>query len=72
MRLWGRKIIQGIDGFGAFWVQRCIYTPALDWKNCRWTEVRVVISYRTSSGIVQALLDVANDGLITWCRCGPV
>jgi len=26
----------------------------------------------TSSGIVQALLDITGDGLITRCRCGPI
>ena len=31
-----------------------------------------VVSYRTRNGTVQALLDIAENGLITRCRCGPV
>ena len=32
----------------------------------------VLVTYRTSSGIVETLLDIADDGLITCCACGPV
>jgi hypothetical protein len=32
----------------------------------------VVVTYRTNTGIVEALLDIADDGLITCCCCGPV
>jgi hypothetical protein len=45
--------------------------PRLNSKSCRWTEA-VVVSYRTSSGVVQALLDTSEDGLITLCRCTPI
>jgi ketosteroid isomerase-like protein len=68
----GRKIIHGLEGIAAYWRQRCIETPALDLEELQLDGGAVVVSYRTSSGIVQALLDVANDGLITRTRCGPI
>ena len=49
-----------------------IETPALELQDLHMDGGAVVISYRTSSGIVQALLDIAEDGLITRCRCGPI
>jgi hypothetical protein len=35
-------------------------------------EGAVITSYRTRSGIVQALLDISDEGLISRCRCGAV
>lgn len=32
----------------------------------------VAVSYLTTGGIVQALLDIRDDGLISRCRCGPI
>jgi hypothetical protein len=46
--------------------------PALELENLQVDGGAVVISYRTGSGIVQALLDIAEDGMIYRCRCGPI
>jgi hypothetical protein len=68
----GRKIIQGKEGISAYWRCRFLQIPALELEELQTDGGAVVVSYRTSSGIVQALLDIADDGLITRCRCGPV
>ena len=62
----GRKTIYGQEGY------RGLLATSLHRKTCDMDGGAVVISYRTSSGIVQALLDIAEDGLITRCRCGPI
>ena len=67
----GRKFIQGREGIAAYWRHRFIDMPALELEDLQVDGGAVVISYRTSSGIVQALLDITGDGLITRCRCGP-
>jgi hypothetical protein len=67
----GRKIIQGRRSLWAYWQHRCIERPALELVNLQMDGGAVVVSYRISSGIVHALLDIAEDGLITRCRCGP-
>ena len=68
----GRKVIHGQEGIVAYWRQRLIETPALSLENLQMDGGTVVVSYRTATGIVQALLDIADDGLISRCRCGPV
>lgn len=68
----GRKIIHGREGITAYWRDRFIETPALELEDLKLDGGAVVVSYWTSSGIVQALLAIANDGLIVRCRCGPV
>ena len=68
----GRKVIYGQEGIAAYWRHRFIETPALELQDLHMDGGAVVISYRTSSGIVQALLDIARDGPITRCRYGPI
>jgi len=68
----GEKIIHGQDGIAAYWRHRFIESPALGLEDLQVDGAAVVVSYRTDNGIVQALLDIASDGLITHCRCGPV
>ena len=65
----GRKIIHGQEGIAAYWRHRFIAMPAFELEDLQVDGGAVVVSYRTSSGIVQAMLDVAEDGLITRCRC---
>ena len=67
-----RKIIHGQEGIAAYWRHRFIEMPALELENLQVDGDVVVISYRTDRGTVQALLDVAQDGMISRCRCGPV
>jgi hypothetical protein len=72
-KTWGRRwIIHGQEGIAAFWRDRLIESPALDLDDLHLEGGAVVVSYRTSSGIVWALLDISENGLITRCRCGPV
>ena len=68
----GRKIIHGREGIAAYWRHRFKEWPALDLEDLQLDGGTVVVSYGTNSGIVQALLDIADDGLIRRCRCGPV
>ena len=68
----GRKIIHGQEGIAAYWRHRFIEMPALELEDLQVDGGAVVISYRTSSGIVQAMLDIAEDGMINRCRCGPI
>jgi hypothetical protein len=68
----GRKIIHGQEGIAAYWRNRFIAMPALELEDLQVDGSAVVISYQTSSGIVQALLDIAEDGMINRCRCGPI
>jgi ketosteroid isomerase-like protein len=68
----GRKIIYGRAGIAAYWRQRFVESPALELEDLQVDDAAVVVSYRTNSGVVQALLSIANDGQITRCRCGPV
>ena len=68
----GRKIIQGAEGISAYWRHRFLEIPALELDDLQMDGGAVVISYRTSSGIVQALLDIEEDGMIYRCRCGPI
>jgi ketosteroid isomerase-like protein len=68
----GRKTIHSQEGITSYWRKRFIEMPALDLEELHVDGGAVVVSYRTGSGIVQALLDVAEDGLITRCRCGPI
>ena len=66
-----RKIIHGQEEIAAYWRDRFIASPALELEELFMDGGAVALSYRTSSGIVQALLDVTTDGLINRCRCGP-
>jgi hypothetical protein len=46
-------------------------SPALELVDLRVDGEAVLMTYRTSSGLVEALLDITEDGLITCCACGP-
>lgn len=68
----GRKIIHGFEAITAYWRHRLHQTPALGLEDMRMDGPTVAVAYRVRSGIVQVLLDVASDGAITRCRCGPM
>ena len=68
----GNKTIHGEEGIAAYWQRRFVESPALDLVDLQVDDGAVAVTYRTSSGIVQALLDVTEDGLIAYCSCGPV
>jgi len=68
----GRKIIHGREGIAAYWRHRFIEMPALELEDLQLDGGAVVVSYRTSDGVVQALLDIASDGQIMRCRCGSI
>jgi ketosteroid isomerase-like protein len=67
----GCKIIHGQEEITVYWKHRFIESPALELEELRMDGGAVAVSYRTSSGIVQALLDLTSDGLISRCRCSP-
>jgi hypothetical protein len=69
----GSSAASGQQGIAAYWRQRFIDTPAVELIDLQVDGEAVVVTYRTSSGkIVETLLDIADDGLITCCACGPV
>ena len=54
----GNKTIYSDEGIAAYWRRRFLEA--------------VMMTYRTSSGLGEALLDITEDGLIACCSCGPV
>jgi hypothetical protein len=61
--------ISGVEDISAYWRQRFVETPALE-LDLQAEGEAIVIIYRTTSAIVETLLDIADDGLITCCACG--
>jgi ketosteroid isomerase-like protein len=66
------RVIYGEEDIAAYWQHRFIEGPAFDLVELQVDGEAVLVTYRTSSGIVETLLDIADDGLITCCACGPV
>ena len=62
----------GDENIASYWRHRFVESPALELVDLQADGEAVVITYRTSNGIVETLLDIAEDGLITCCACGPV
>jgi hypothetical protein len=58
----GCKIIHCPESIPAYWGQRFIDRPALALEELQVDGKAVVVSYRIDSGIVQALLDISDDG----------
>ncbi len=69
----GSHAISGQQHIAAYWRKRFIDSPALELVDLQVDGEAVFVTYLTSGGkIVETLLDVAEDGLITCCSCGPV
>jgi len=68
----GRMVIYGQEGIAAYWRRCFIEMPALELEDLQVDGGAVVVFYRVNSGIVQALLETSEDGLITSCRCSPI
>src|SRR3569832_2778295 len=68
----GRKIIYGQEGISAYWRNRLAHSPALEIEDLQMDGGAVAVSYQTTSGVGQALLDIRDDGLLSRCRCGPI
>jgi ketosteroid isomerase-like protein len=68
----GNKTIYSDEGIAAYWRRRFNESPALELVDLQVDGEAVLMTYRTSSGLVEALLDITEDGLITCCACGPV
>ena len=65
------RAVCGPQGIAAYWRQRFVDTPAVELIDLQAEGEAVVVTYRTGSGkIVETLLDIADDGLITCCACG--
>ena len=60
------------QGIASYWQRRFIKSPALELVDLNVLGKSVVVAYRTRSGVVEVLLDIGEDGLITYCSCGPV
>ena len=68
----GNKTLYSDEDIAAYWRRRFKESPALELLDLQADGEAVVMTYRTSSGLVEALLDITEDGLITCCSCGPV
>lgn len=66
----GWKIINGREAIAAYWRHQFVRSPAQELQELRMYGDAVLVSYRTSNGMVQALLNITDDGLISRCRCG--
>lgn len=67
------KVIYGEEDIAAYWKHRLTESPALELVDLQVAGEDVLVTYRTRSGmIVEALLNIAEDGLITYCSCGSV
>ena len=64
------RAIYGEEDIATYWRHRFVESPSLELVDLQADGEAVVITYRTSSGIIEALLDIAEDGLITCCACG--
>ena len=67
----GQKVIVGKAAIAEYWRQRFVEKPALDLEDLQPDGEAVVVSYRTPGGIVQAILNFDEAGLIERHRCGP-
>ena len=68
----GNKAIYGEEGIAAYWQGRFVESPVLELLDLQVEGEAVLVTYRTASGIVETLLDIGEDGLITCCSCGLV
>ena len=64
------RAIYGEEDIATYWRHRFVESPPLELVDLQADGEAVVIMYRTSSGIIETLLDIAEDGLITCCACG--
>src|SRR5690349_13353738 len=65
------KTVRGREAIFDYWRLRFIESPALGLEALKMDDRAALVSYRTSSGTVQATLDITSDRLISRCRCGP-
>ena len=68
----GNKTIYSDEGIAAYWRRHFLESPAFELVDLQADGEAVMMTYRTSSGLVEALLDITEDGLIACCSCGPV
>ena len=68
----GGSAIQGKESIAAYWQRRIGEGVSLELLDFDSAGREVVIVYRTTCGVVEALLDISEDGLITNCSCGRV
>jgi hypothetical protein len=64
-------ILRG-GGIASYWQRRFVESPALELVDLNVLGESVVVAYRTNRDFVEALLDIGEDGLITYCSCGSV
>ena len=64
------RVIQGKKNIATYWRHRFAESPALELVDLQADGEAVVITFRTGGGIVETLLDIAEDGRINCCACG--
>jgi hypothetical protein len=67
----GQKIIFGREAIAEYWRNRFIEEPAGELEELQPEGAAILISYRVSDGVVQAILDFDPEGRIERSRCGP-
>ena len=60
------------DDIAYYWQRRFIECPVVELVDLQVDGGAVVVTYLASSGTVETLLDIGEDGLITCCSCGRV
>lgn len=68
----GNIAIYHDEGIAYFWRRTFAETPVLELVDLEVNGAAMAITYLTSSGVMETLLEVGEDGLITCCSCGPV
>ena len=67
-----RTCISGVARISHYLIHQTVEYPALGLHDIWMEGGSVGLAYRTENGFVQAFLDIAENGLITRCRCGPM
>jgi len=67
----GMKVVYGRDAITKYWIQRLAENPAGELQELQIYGGRILISYRTPNGLVQATLCFGSDGKIARSVCGP-
>ncbi|MBR1154285.1 nuclear transport factor 2 family protein [Bradyrhizobium sp. JYMT SZCCT0428] len=67
----GAQQLHGRAAIRAYWQQRFIEKPAGELTNLNLFDGGIVVSYRVSGGVVNAVLFFDGDGKIRRSRCRP-
>jgi hypothetical protein len=67
----GQKVICGREAITEYWRQRFIEKPAGELQDLQPQGTAIIVSYRVSDGVIQAILEFDVEGKIERSRSGP-